>query len=307
MRPPVIGRLDISRRSAPAHIAATFVALAVACVAIAQMTAAGSRAAQSVAPCVGASGPGLPPPTNLTFGRDGFHAAWYGQSGYRTLCPGERSTVTVAIYNTGSRGWVAGRMGEAAYLGTWYLFPGQDRPSIVGGDGQRDSPNTGWPRYDRPAVQPAPYVGPGQVAWFQFTIQAPVTPGVYLLYLRPLIEGAQWMEDYGIYQVITVLDPTGAIREECLAPISPWSYRFCGEGRIFAPPPEFCAYFACVQTFWSEQGYVVQCQDLLFSWSGGSGQVCVQHGGWLRDLLTNPTPPPAPTPTPAAASPGRGP
>jgi hypothetical protein len=53
-------------------------------------------------------------------------------------------------------------------------------------------------------VQPAPYVGPGQVAWFQFTIQAPSTPGTYRLYLRPLIEGAQWMEDYGVFWVVTV-------------------------------------------------------------------------------------------------------
>jgi len=30
----------------------------------------------------------------------------------------------------------------------------------------------------------APYVGPGQVAWFQFTIQAPMAPGYYRLYLR---------------------------------------------------------------------------------------------------------------------------
>jgi hypothetical protein len=99
---------------------------------------------------------------------------------------------------------VRGRLGEVAYLGTWGPEPGQDQISPLGGDGTAGSPATGWPRYNRIAMQPAAYVGPGQVAWFQFTIQAPTTPGVYRLYLRPLIEGAQWMEDYGVFWVVTV-------------------------------------------------------------------------------------------------------
>jgi uncharacterized lipoprotein YddW (UPF0748 family) len=154
--------------------------------------------------CTGSVGPGIPPPASLPSGVRGFHASWYGQSGYPTLCPGTTSTAVVAYINSGSFGWVAGRMGEVAYLGTWSPEPGQDRPTPLGGDGQLGSPATGWPRYNRIAAQPAQYVGPGQVAWFQFTIQAPATPGVYRLYLRPLIEGAQWMEDFGVFWVVTV-------------------------------------------------------------------------------------------------------
>lgn len=156
------------------------------------------------------AGPGIPPPTGLPAGVPGFHAQWYGQSGYPTLCPGQRSVATVAYYNSGSSGWVQGRMGESAYLGTWEPEPGQDRPSPLGGDGQLGSPNTGWPRYDRIAVQPAAYVGPGQVAWFQFTIAAPQAPGYYRLYLRPLIEGATWMEDFGVFWLVKVLNPDGS-------------------------------------------------------------------------------------------------
>ena len=59
-------------------------------------------------------------------------------------------------------------------------------------------------------MQPADYVGPGQIAWFQFTIQAPATPGRYTLAIRPLIEGAQWMEDYGVFWYVTVLKPDGS-------------------------------------------------------------------------------------------------
>ena len=154
--------------------------------------------------CTGSVGPGIPPPANVPSGVRGFHTSWYGQSGYPTLCPGETSTAVVAFKNSGSFGWVLGRMGEVAYLGTWGPEPGQDKATPLGGDGQLGTPATGWPRYNRIAAQPADYVGPGQVSWFQFTIQAPATPGTYRLYLRPLIEGAQWMEDYGVYWVVTV-------------------------------------------------------------------------------------------------------
>ncbi len=154
--------------------------------------------------CAGSVGPGIPPPANVPSGVRGFHASWFGQSGYPTLCAGEISTAVVAYRNSGSFGWTLGRMGEVAYLGTWGPEPGQDKATPLGGDGQLGTPATGWPRYNRIAAQPAQYVGPGQVAWFQFTIQAPTTPGTHRLYLRPLIEGAQWMEDFGVYWVVTV-------------------------------------------------------------------------------------------------------
>lgn len=157
-----------------------------------------------VAGCTSSVGPGIPPPTRVPSGLPGRHAFWYGQSGYPTLCAGERSTATVAFYNSGTVGWVAGRMGEVAYLGTWEPEPGQDRASALGGDGTNGSPATGWPRYNRVALQPAEYVGPNQVAWFQFTVQAPSTPGTYRLAIRPLIEGAQWLEDYGVFWYVTV-------------------------------------------------------------------------------------------------------
>ena len=169
-------------------------------------------AAPQAAACTSSVGPGSPPPSSVPSGVPGFHASWYGQSGYMTLCPGDSMTATVAMYNSGSAGWVKGVMGQVGYLGTWNPIPGQDQPSVLGGDGQLGSPNTGWPRYNRVAIQPADYVGPNQVAWFQFGIKAPQTPGTYDLYIRPLIEGAQWMEDYGIFWRITVpgIAPVGA-------------------------------------------------------------------------------------------------
>lgn len=166
---------------------------------------------QPAVTCSASTGPGIPPPTAPRGGIPGFHARWAGQSGYMQLCPGDRATATVAYLNTGSNGWVAGRMGQAAYLGTWGPQPGQDAASPLGGDGQLGSPVTGWPRYNRIAVQPAAYVGPGQVAWFQFGLVAPTAPGSYQLYLRPLVEGATWMENEGVFWNITVLNPDGTV------------------------------------------------------------------------------------------------
>ena len=165
----------------------------------------GSRAAT----CTNNVGAGIAPPARVQSGLSGFHASWYGQSGYMSLCMGTKATATVAFYNSGSRGWVAGRMGEVAYLGTWMPEPGQDSASILGGDGTLGSPATGWPRYNRLAAQPAQYVGPNQVAWFQFDVIAPPVPGTFRLALRPLIEGTQWMEDYGVFWVVTVLNADG--------------------------------------------------------------------------------------------------
>jgi hypothetical protein len=185
-------------------------ALQLVLVAPERVVAASRPESRFAATCTGSSvGPGIPPPARVAAGIPGFHASWYGQSGYPTLCPGERSNAVVAYYNSGSRGWVKGRLGEAAYLGTWDADPGQDEPTVLGGDGLMGSPQTGWPRWNRVAQQPHDYVGPGQIVWFQFAIQAPDQPGFYRLYIRPLVESATWMEDVGVYWQVTVLNADG--------------------------------------------------------------------------------------------------
>ena len=183
-----------------------------------------AAAAATAATCADSEGPGIPHPATVRSGLSGFHADWYGQSGYPRLCPGHRSTATVAFYNSGSAGWLQNAMGQVAYLGTWSPEPGQDQVSPLGGDGTNGSPSTGWPRYNRIAMQPALWVGPTQVAWFQFTIQAPLTPGYYRLCLRPLIEGATWLEDYGVFWQVTVLNPDGTLPPQPAAVYTPTGY-----------------------------------------------------------------------------------
>lgn len=154
---------------------------------------------ETAATCSDVVGPGIPAPLGAEPATmPGYHASWYGQSGYPTLCPGHTATATVAFVNTGSLGWYAGAPGASAFLGTWGPAPGQDQPSVLGGA------EVGWPSANRVAAQSAAYVGPGQVSWFQFTVRAPQTPGVYRLGLRPVVEGAQWLEDFGVFWYVTV-------------------------------------------------------------------------------------------------------
>jgi len=148
--------------------------------------------------CTDTVGPGVAP-IAATAGLSGAHAALYARSGIPTLCPGSTTTVTIAFENTGSLGWY----GNAA-LGTWGPDPGQDKASALA---------VGWPTANRAAIQTTPYVGPGQVMWFQFSVEAPMTPGTYKLGLRPVLEGQQWLEDPGLtfYVLVKAAGPSAPV------------------------------------------------------------------------------------------------
>ena len=163
-------------------IAVVALALALGCLPATPRVAQAAEGAPLApqAACTDTVAPGVPP-IAATTGISGAHAALYARSGFPTLCPGSTTTVTIAFLNTGSLGWY----GNAA-LGTWGPEPGQDKASAL---------SVGWPTPNRAAIQTTPYVGPGQVMWFQFSIEAPTTPGTYKLGLRPVLEGQQWLED----------------------------------------------------------------------------------------------------------------
>ena len=66
---------------------------------------------------------------------------------------------------------------------------------------------------------------------------------------------------------------------------NPWGYDFRLGKTIANPPSAFCAYFPCIPSFWeSTNGYVVECEDGMFSHSGGRQGVCSHHGGYGRTL-----------------------
>lgn len=64
---------------------------------------------------------------------------------------------------------------------------------------------------------------------------------------------------------------------------NPWGYTFTNTGKLlYSPVSQFCSsgYFNCVSSFWtSTNGYVVQCNNGLFSHSGGVRNACSKDGG----------------------------
>src|SRR5579872_6750342 len=67
---------------------------------------------------------------------------------------------------------------------------------------------------------------------------------------------------------------------------NPWCYNFSQGNLITNAPANFCSYFACIPTFVSaddpDGGYTVECQDGMFSQSGGESGSCSHHGGNLQ-------------------------
>ena len=123
-----------------------------------------------------------------------YHSKWASQSTYPTLRVGQTSApLTISFTNTGSSPWVKGVLGQEARLGinlddvTWAAL------------------GVNWPFASRVAVQSEANVAAGQAATFTFQVKAPTTPGVYSIHLRPVIDGTTWMEDEGVFLVITVV------------------------------------------------------------------------------------------------------
>lgn len=84
----------------------------------------------------------------------------------------------------------------------------------------------------------------------------------------------------------TTRAPKPVAPSTCGAPANPWGYNFCGRGSVISnPPASFCDVFDCIASFWeSTNGYVMQCEDLMFSHSGGRSGSCSHHGGNYRAL-----------------------
>jgi len=72
---------------------------------------------------------------------------------------------------------------------------------------------------------------------------------------------------------------------------NPWCYNFSPGSLIYNPPQAFCNYFNCIPSFWGaddpDGGHVVECQDGMFSQSGGESGACSYHGGMMRPLYSH--------------------
>jgi hypothetical protein len=66
----------------------------------------------------------------------------------------------------------------------------------------------------------------------------------------------------------------------CGAPANPWGYNFCSRGSlIYTPAAGVCGYFNCIDNFGNGSGYMVECNDGMYSMSGGRRGACSYHSG----------------------------
>jgi hypothetical protein len=70
---------------------------------------------------------------------------------------------------------------------------------------------------------------------------------------------------------------------------NPWGYNFDPGQLIYNPPAQFCSYFKCARDFsWQwVHGYVVECNDLSFSRTGGTRFACAWDDGVKRKLYAH--------------------
>src|SRR2546427_10149311 len=160
----------------------------------------------------------------------GFHSTWVSQSPYPTLQPGQTSTpLNLVFRNTGTQTWTKGVLGQEARLGI-NLDDAQWAPLAVN-----------WPFTTRVAAQTETTVAPRATTTFAFQVRAPQTPGTYSLHLRPVVDGAWWMEDQGVFLTITVPGPpppAGNAPRLATAVVQsglryPWDLAFAPDGRMF--------------------------------------------------------------------------
>ncbi len=127
----------------------------------------------------------------------GYHALWAGQSAYASVSPGQFIDLAAWFVNTGDTPWLRGVLGAQANLGA-------NAPQDNTRDFEAGSLLDPYVNGNRYAVQTEARVDPGQVGTFGFRWLAPLEPGVYRIYVRPVIDGTIWLEDEGVFLQVTV-------------------------------------------------------------------------------------------------------
>src|SRR2546421_12005544 len=125
------------------------------------------------------------PPTDAT-----VHASFVSESPYPEISGDDKALVSVVLRNTGSTALRRGTAHEVP-LG----IPGNSRDLAFLADG--------WPAPERPAVQEEDIVPPGGNATFSFRVKG-AAPGTFVVPLRGVVDGGAWMDDLGIFTVVTV-------------------------------------------------------------------------------------------------------
>lgn len=129
----------------------------------------------------------------------GYHAAYFSETDFLTLSPGTSGQFAVGYLNSGDRSWAQGTATQA------------NLATAVPLDNTRDFSagwSVGWASANRYATQNASVVSPGQVGFFIYNVTVPAAApnGEHRFYGRPVIDGLAFLEDYGYYQSVTVVN-----------------------------------------------------------------------------------------------------
>lgn len=74
--------------------------------------------------------------------------------------------------------------------------------------------------------------------------------------------------------------PRSPAESLCGAPQNPYHFNLCGRGSlVYSPPSDICSYFDCIPNFPNGKGYMVECNDGMYSMSGGRQGACSYHHG----------------------------
>jgi hypothetical protein len=83
--------------------------------------------------------------------------------------------------------------------------------------------------------------------------------------------------------------PPASAANLCGASANPDGDNFCHRGGlIIQPAADTCSYFGCIGKFNNGKGYMVECQDGMYSMSGGRSGACSSHEGELRPVYAGP-------------------
>ncbi len=128
---------------------------------------------------------------------NGWNAAFVSQDPWPTLAPGAVASYTIRFRNIGTQTWQRGLAGRQVNL-------------AVAGDSEFFSQQgyaVGWYAPTRPATTTEATVLPGGTATFTFSVGGPASGTAYRVYVHPVLEGVEHLEDPGAF--ITVAGDAG--------------------------------------------------------------------------------------------------
>ena len=118
---------------------------------------------------------------------EGFHASFVDQTSWLALGPNGTGAFTIRFRNEGLETWRRGVAGKQVNLGI-----ANDSTAFA-------ELASGWLATNRPATTNESVVPYGSIGSFTFTVRAPARSGVYDVPLRLVVDGREWMEDFGVY------------------------------------------------------------------------------------------------------------